>query len=461
MQHLSLLDLGFLITETKASPKHVGGLQIFKRPKGARSGFAQRLYRELLQASEVKAPYNQLIHLAPGALPQWRAAPSVALDQHLFLHALPRGQGDRKALYALVAELHEPLLDRRRPLWEMHLIDGLADGGFAVYLKMHHACADGVTMVRWVAQALSDSPDDRRLRPVWTIDHGGQRTRARGGSGQRLQAVGAQLLGAGRHALGVARLGAMLLLEGGRLTKNAVALPFVATPRTPLTGKATPGRQFASAMLPMARVDALRRRTRATLNHVALTCLDGALRHYLAELGVELKRPVVIQMPVNLRREGDRNAGNKIGIVLVELSPPTDDPYLRLRNVGYSLRGVRTMIDSVEPAAIETYTVLTQALATAADLLGLHALLPPMGNTLVSNVPGPKQPLYLKGAELLEMLPVSTLPAGNLLNITLFSYAGQLFFCLVATDELPDLQLLAGYVDRAFTELEAAVHGAA
>ncbi|MEB3012853.1 hypothetical protein VJI77_07625, partial [Parvimonas sp. D2] len=82
---------------------------------------------------------------------------------------------------------------------------------------------------------------------------------------------------------------------------------------------------------------------RATLNHVALTCLDGAMHRYLADEGVVLDRPITIQMPVNLRREGEKGAGNKIGIILVDLSPPTDDAYVRLRNVGYSLRNLRAM----------------------------------------------------------------------------------------------------------------------
>jgi diacylglycerol O-acyltransferase / wax synthase len=162
-------------------------------------------------------------------------------------------------------------------------------------------------------------------------------------------------------------------------------------------------------------------------------------------------------MPVNLRREGDKAAGNKIGIIQVELSAPTDDPYVRLRNIGFSLRNVRTMIDSVVPAAIESYTLITALVAQAAELMRLSNSLPPMGNTLVSNVPGPKKPLYIKGAKVEEIRPVSTLPPSNLLNITLFSYAGNLFFNLIATDDLPELPQLALDIEKAFAELEQAV----
>jgi WS/DGAT/MGAT family acyltransferase len=249
----------------------------------------------------------------------------------------------------------------------------------------------------------------------------------------------------------------MLALESVKLTKNAIALPFVTTAKTPLTGQVSSGRQFATAGISMARMEAIRKRTRSTLNHIALTCVDGALRRYLSDQGVDLDRPIIIQMPVNLRREGEKTAGNKIGIILVELSPPTDDPYIRLRNIGFSLRNVRTMIDNVAPEAIESYTIITGLIAQIAEMLKLSDNMPPMGNTLVSNVAGPKEHLYMRGAKMDEMHPISTLPPSNLLNVTLFSYAGNLFFGLIASDVLPNLPRLAQYVEEAFCELEQSV----
>lgn len=461
MSDLSLLDLGFFITETAASPKHVAGLLIFARPPRAGADFGRKLYETLGEHTDVKAPFNRLIRLSLTALPQWVDAESVDLAQHLHFHRLPAGANSRQALFDFVAALHEPMLDRRRPLWEVHLIDGLWDGHFALYQKMHHACADGVTMMRWTAQGLNDSAADRRLQPIWAIGHGGRSRQREGGANRLLQGAMHQLRTHSRRALGAGRLAAMLMLETLTLTRHAIALPFVSTARTPLTGQVTSGRQFSAAAVPMARVDALRQRTRSTVNHVALTCLDGALRRFLSELGVEIKGPLTIQMPVNLRSEGEKSAGNKIGIIQVELSPPTDDPLVRLRNVGFSLRSVRTMIDSVAPEGIEAYTIVTGLLAQGAELLRLSDTLPPTGNTLVSNVPGPKQQLYLMGAPLEEIHPLSTLPPSNLLNITLISYAGNLFFGLIATDRVPHLSTLANYVHDAFAELEQAVAGTA
>jgi hypothetical protein len=115
------------------------------------------------------------------------------------------------------------------------------------------------------------------------------------------------------------------------------------------------------------------------------------------------------------------------------------------------------MIDSVAPEAIESYTLITGIVGQLAEMLNLSNHLPPTGNTLVSNVPGPREHLYVLGARMEELHPISTLPPGNLLNITLFSYAGQLYFGLIATDELPELDRLSTYINEAFGELERAV----
>lgn len=461
MSRLSLLDLAFFVAESEASPKHVAGLHIHQIPKGAGAGFAKQLYEDFLEHTDVQPPFDRLIQfLSPTLMPSWSQAEAVNLRQHVFFHKLKAGANDRSALYALTARLHEPLLARDRPLWEVHVIGGLWDRRFAIYYKMHHAVADGITMTRWGVESLRTTAEDLTVTPVWSVDH----TRRGSGLGRKKRldqqvagTVWKQLTTNSKRAMGIGRLTAMLALEAVKLTKNAIALPFMASGGTPFTGNATPGRQFATATVPMARVDAIRKVARATLNHVALTCLDGAMHRYLADEGVTLDRPITIQMPVNLRREDEKRAGNKIGIILVDLSPPTDDAYVRLRNVGYSLRNVRAMIDAVAPEAVETYTLLTGLLGQIAGMLKLADVITPMGNTLVSNVPGPQHRLYLKGAPLLEMHPVSTLPATHLLNITLFSYAGTLYFGLIATDALPNLQRLAAYVEQEIATLERAV----
>ncbi|HOL64775.1 MAG TPA: wax ester/triacylglycerol synthase family O-acyltransferase [Accumulibacter sp.] len=457
MHKLSLLDLGFIIAESAASPKHVGGLMIFKRPPRAKAGFARELYRELLTCRTMQPPFNRVLQFSLTAMPVWRDSETVDLHEHLFYHRLPRGKNDRADLYAFVAGLHQPMLDRSRPLWQVHVIDGLSESRFALYVKMHHACADGVTMVRWTVAALATTPDDQQLRPLWSYQRQNDVERQQEQQARVARSLLDKCFGAGKHLLSLARLTAMMLLESAKLTRNAVSLPFVAEGQTPLTGQVTAGRQFTTACVTMERVRTICRHTRSTLNHVALTCLDGALHRYLRAEGVELQRPITIQMPVNLRKTGDTRGGNKIGIIQVQLSELTDDPYVRLRNIGFSLRNVRSMIDSVEPEAIESYTLITALIGQLVEMFRLSNYLPPVGNTLISNVPGPADYIYLRGARLEELHPISTLPPGNLLNITLFSYAGRLYFGLIASDELPNLDRLSAYVGEAFEDLERSV----
>jgi diacylglycerol O-acyltransferase / wax synthase len=457
MRKLSLLDFGFFVCETEASPKHVGGLMLCKRPAKANASFAKNLYKEYLSHTEVKAPFNRIITFTKTAMPRWQDAEDMDLKDHIFYHKLDAGEDERKSLYDFVAKLHEPMLDRSRPLWEMHIIDGLSDGRFAVYNKIHHSVTDGVTMVQWLADSLSKTSEDGVLTPVWTLNHGGYTVRRNKVVQDHLQAAWEEIGNATSRVVGISRLAAMLMLESVRLTKNAIAIPFISSTKTMLTGQVTSGRQFATAAVSMERVNAIRKLTRSTLNHVALTCMDGALRRYLSEEGVELFRPIVIQMPVNLREEGDTQAGNKLGIIQVEMSPATDDPYVRLRNIGFSLRNVRNMINSVAPEAIESYTIVTGLIAQIAETLKLSDKMPPMGNTLISNIAGPAKQMYLKGAVMEEMHPISTLPPSNLLNVTLFSYAGSLYFGMVATDALPNLDRLGRLVEEAFVELEDSI----
>jgi WS/DGAT/MGAT family acyltransferase len=457
MSRLSLLDLAFFLTESQESPKHVAGLMIFKKPSGSSARWVHNLAEELARHDQPVPPFNKVIDFRALGGPRWREAEHFAIEDHLFYHN-PETMLSEKQLFAYVAGLHEPLMDRSKPMWEYHLIDRVAGGRFAVYSKMHHAYADGVTMSRWGADSLNSTAGSRTLKAIWTLPEQG-----RGGEdaeASRRAIFGKLLRGLNnwRKILsGTAKLTTQLALEQVGLTKNAVALPFRAVEDTPLTGAVSAGRQFATAHVPMQRIKKLRAMTRCTLNHIALTCIDGALRRYLADSDIELERPLAIQMPVNLRDENDTVSGNKIGIVLVDLAPSDSDPYTRLREIGFTLRNVRNQIDGVPAIAVAQYTAVLAVIIELIQLLRLDRVLPAIADTLVSNVPGPSKPLYLKGAKMEQSLPISTLPPGNQLNITLYSYSGTLHFGLVAPREMENLERLGRYIEDAFIELEEAV----
>ena len=456
MSRLSFLDLAFFLTESAESPKHVAGLWIFKKPPGSSARWVHNLAQEFATYNQPVPPFDRVIDFQALGGPRWRTSEAFRIEEHLFYHN-PEAMLSERELFAYCAGLHEPLMDRSKPMWEFHIIDRVAGGRFAIYSKMHHADADGVTMSRWGAASLSTNAKSRQLTAIWQMEEANKHS---ADSAERNALFNRILRGFSdwrKILTGIGKLTTQLALEQVGLTRNAVALPFRAKEDTPLTGEVSAGRQFATAHVPMARIKKIRAMTRCTLNHIALTCIDGALRRYLADNGIELDRPLSIQMPVNLRDENDKVSGNKIGIVLVDLAPSTSDPYTRLREIGFTLRSVRNQIDGVPPIAVAQYTAVFAVLLELMQLLRLDRMLPSISDTLVSNVPGPAKALYMKGAKLEQLLPISTLPPGNQLNITLYSYSGTLHFGLVATPEVAELEQLGRYIEDAFVELEEAV----
>lgn len=458
MRKLSLLDLIFFVVESEDSPKHVAGLMRCKKPPKAPANYVKRLFEELRSHDNLTEPFNLVIEFVGLQGPHWKPCENFDIDEHLFYHRPKRSLSWLEAK-ELAAGFHEPLMDRSKPLWEFHVIDGIQGGRFAVYLKLHHAYADGMTMTSWLSRSLSESPEITDFTPVWELPPPRRKaSRERKPSltstlGKLTGQAWKQVLTAG----GIAKLSAQQYLERAGLTREAVALLFSTGKDTPMTGSATPGRSIATASVEMDRIGKLRKSTCSTLNHVALACIDGAMHRYLAESGIVLDHPISIQMPVNLRTDDDAPPGNKLGIALVDLAQPTDDPYRRLREIGYKLRNVKNQVAGVPGTSFEQFTILVAGVSEAIEKLQLTDRLPTNGHTVVSNVPGPVHPLYLEGSLVERMYPISTLAPGLRLNITMFSYGGVLHFGLVGTRDLEQLQDLADFIVEEFDALEEAV----
>ena len=455
MRNLSALDLAFLLTETEGSPKHVAGLMLCKTPKGAPGNFARKLVEELKTHDGLTEPFNLVVHFLGMKGPHWKQAEDFDIDEHVFYHK-PRKTSSWLEVKEFVARLHEPVMDRSRPLWEYHLIDGIEGGRFAVYTKIHHAYADGVTMANWLGKSLADSPEDMQLNPAWAFPAHRKKIRkdkpslltgtVRGLTRQSWN----QLLATG----GIAKLATQQFLERVGMTDGATSVPFSANDDTPLTGSSSPGRSIATTWVTMKEVKQLCKETRSTLNHVALSCIDGGLHRYLDETGNGIDHPITIQMPVNLRSDKKTKTGNQVGAVLVELANPTYDPHERLREVGYNLRNVKKQIEGVPGDSIEQYSILLALTGEVIERLKLSDRLPTYGHTLVSNLPGPRESLFIKGAKVEQMYPISTLLPGLHMNITLFSCGGILNIGIVATKDLPELDLLAQYIREEFRNLK-------
>jgi diacylglycerol O-acyltransferase len=458
MRELSALDLAFFIAESKESPKHVAGLMLFKKPPGSPTNFGRKLVEDLKTHQQLTEPFNLVIRFSGLTGPHWKTCDRFDVEQHVFYHKTKQTRTWKQAR-ELAARLHEPVMDRLKPLWEYHLIDHIDNGRFAVYFKVHHAYADGMTMTAWLNKTLSESADDLQLHPLWTtrIVKRSRRKKKAFSLAASIQGLNKatrdQVLTAG----GMIKLGTQQLLERTGITRKNVSLNFGTAHQAPLTGSATSGRKIATTCIPMDDMKNVCKATRSTLNHVALACIDGALHRYLEVTGHAVDHPLTIQMPVNLRNSDDSGSGNKLGVALVELANPTDDPVRRLQEVGYSLHNVKNQVANVRGDSMQQYTVMLALAGELLEKMKLSDRIPTNGHALVSNVPGPAHTLYLKGARLEQMYPVSVLVPGLRINITLFSYGGILNIGIVATRDLKELDHLADLIREEFKLLEAAI----
>jgi len=454
MNRLTPLDALFLGVETGELPAHVAGLQIFELPRGKGSAWLHALMDELRQRPP-GSPFNEKLRSRLAGLPDLVVDDEYDPEYHLRHTVLP-GPGSDEQLRSLLARLHANLLDRDRPLWEFYLIEGLENRRFAFYIKIHHAICDGATFSKWMSQSTSTTDSVEALRPIW------QRPRVRSSRTQRdgLEALQApvNLLAAARDmGLGLGQLTGKLLrrrlLEGDR----RVALP-LSSPNTALSAPPTASRNLAFTGFPLEVLKAMGRSVGATLNDVVLAICDAALLRYLSEQGQVPSRPLVAAVPVDLRAAGSEEEGNLVTSIQVKLGERNQNPRERLAAIAESMGTAKDMYAGIPAVATQAYSLGAAALGALGMGLHLEGIMPPPFNLIISNVPGPRETRYFGGARMLATYPISGIAPMNALNVTVYSYAGTLYFGLVAGRRaLPYLHDLKLCIDEVFEEYRAAL----
>ena len=456
---LKPLDASWLYVESRDTPMHVAGLNIFSLPPDAAPDFLARLVAQLKAAKTFAPPWNLRLKdsLLRGVLPEWEIDDGLDLEYHVRHSALPSPGGERE-LGVLVSRLHSHALDLSRPLWECHVIEGLENNRFALYTKMHHALIDGVGGIRMTARAFSASAGGSKVVPPWTIGVELRKRRARSDDDQTpstLERLREQLQQQVELVPQVA--GALAKIWRGKKPDDALATPFKA-PKSVLNDRVDGQRRFATQQYDLARLRAIAEAARVTLNDVVLAICAGALRRFLKEMNVLPRRSLTAGLPVSLRPKGDEQLGTAISFMLADLGTSIADPVKRLQWIHASTVGAKEHLQSLPKSGLNNYTMLFMAPYIMGMLTGAAGRIKPMFNLAISNVPGPDETLYLAGAKLEAMYPVSVLQHGQALNITCLSYAGKLNFGFTgARDALPHMQRLAVYTGDALDELEAAV----
>jgi WS/DGAT/MGAT family acyltransferase len=452
----SAMDLGFLFADTDQNPKHVGCLLEFELRQGSPRNFVRMLFKSYLSVTEVKAPFNTIpnIDITEGQI--WREV-DVILPEHIIYHSI--GQRERQHFdpNTFVAKLHETRLPRNKPLWEVHFIDKISRNKFGIYFKLHHAYGDGISLIKKLSRSLNTHIDDIAIKTLWSpsIDRAGDYQKPPNPSNSLKKIYDNNLLyQSGQAFVGMGKIAAQWGLVKMGVADSAISMPFSAQHIPGLTGAVTPGRQFATGTISMAQIRQICTHADCTVNQVLMTCVDMALHRYLGVIGSEYSIPITVQMPVSIRNKDDDSEGNKIGIVPVQMAKKKASNRIRFRDVGRALERVKRQIDVIHASSIVTFTLLSNVASMAAESLSLTDQLPPLAHTLVSNVPGPKSLLYLKGARLSALYPISVLAPGNYLNITFVSYAGRVYFGLVATQDLKHLKILCRFLTESISELK-------
>jgi len=450
---LNLLDLSFVLMETRQTPMHVAGLQTFLPPPGAPRDFPKQVYEYLRSFPVTAPPFNyRLRGVGPGRLlPSWDEVEKVDLDYHLRHSALPYPGGERE-LGILISRLHSNPMDMNRPLWEVHLIEGLHGGRFAMYGKLHHSLADGVSGVGLVN--FPEDPAQTRTPPTWAQERKrkprsgvapsgtmGVLPSALLGQAQALPSLLRGLAGSAKAAIG--------------LKDNPDFASLAEAPRTIFNTAITPQRRVATQSTSMARMKAIGEAAGGSINDVLLAACSGAMRRYLAEIDKLPKKSLICSIPVALPRDANQAGGNAISFANVKMGTDVADVRERFDVIRRSSAAGRDYLKQMSGTALIDYTVLISSPQMLTRVPGMSGRVPPIYNVIISNVPGPRSKLYFMGAEMEAYYPISALAHGQALNITVMSYAGGLYFGFTACHErVPHVQRLAVYTGEALDELE-------
>jgi diacylglycerol O-acyltransferase / wax synthase len=458
MQRLSGLDASFLYLETPTMHMHVAMVAVLDS-SGMPGGYDFERVHEYIDRG-VRTQPQLLRRLVEVPLkidhPVWLSEPKLDTLHHVRRIVCP-APGDLDALAALVGRIMSTPLDRARPLWEAWVIEGLEHGRFALIAKVHHAITDGVAGTQILSALFSALPDapPSPLRPDVV-----EAEPAAPSEFELLRDALAARIGRPKELVRMFKRTSNALLDFYERRRNpeheAGATVFDA-PRTRWNGPLSAQRAVAFARVSADEVKSIRKPFAATAHEVVLAICAGALRSYLFERGELPAAPLVAACPIATRSRGP--SGNRVSAMVTSLATHIEDPGERLLAIRQVTRGAKQEHDALGGDMLRSWAELaTPGLVTTAARLyskyRIAELHRPMFNLMISNVPGPRVPIYFAGAELVGSYPLGPISEGAALNITVMSYAKQVDFGFVTSPDLfDDLGALAARIPDAAREL--------
>lgn len=455
LDRLSAVDAAFLHQEGAATHMHIGGIARFAAPAPRFGDFLEHVRSRL----HLVPRYRQKLAVPPAGLgrQRWIDDPTFNLEYHVRHTALPQ-PGDDERLTLLGARVFSQRLDRTKPLWELWVVEGLPEGGWALISKTHHALVDGVSGVDLMTMLFDldaegreiDEQDPWQPRPEPSTAEL-TATSLAGSAAHALTLPVRALAGAAdpRRSIAAARQAAAGLGEVLKAGANPA-------PATPLNVPIGPHRRLAHVATRLDDFKLVKDELGGTVNDVVLTVVAGALRRWLHSRGLRTEGlELQACVPVSTRAPGDEGAaGNQITQIVAPLPVTIADPAERLAAVRDAMEGIKASKQALGAEIIASAqdfappTVLAQA-----SRLNFSSR---FYNLLVTNIPGPQIPLYVLGAKLERMFPIAFLGGDRALAVAVMSYDGSMDFGLIADlDELADLDVVAEGIEASLAELVA------
>ncbi len=447
------LDAVWLMMESSDTPMHVGVLAQFCKPRNAGKQYLREWVDAQRNDDDAIAPWNLRLSDPHPVLAAPRLFPERNLDMeyHLRHIALPEPGGQRE-LGAVVSRLHSQPLDRYKPLWELHLIEGLARDRFALYVKIHHALIDNVNAIPLVTSWLSESVRARKNTPLWqqsiTV------------SPETQEATQASLLEVWDKPLATAasigKASSGFFRDAFKAGSQRRFLTPFGTPRSTLNRRINAQRRFATWQFARSRIDFLADASDSTVNEILAYLCGSSLRRFFKEYNALPEESLIGAIPVSLAERSDALPGNAIAGLRVALGTHIGDPLTRLEAVKASVQEVARDRASLPADSVAPYVLMRATPTFASQTPGLGRFVPPLFNLSLSTTDAAATPLYLRGARLESIYSLNLLMQYSALSIDCVSYAGTYNIGFTgARDTLPHLQRLAVYLGLAADELQA------
>ncbi|NND67094.1 MAG: wax ester/triacylglycerol synthase family O-acyltransferase [Halioglobus sp.] len=452
MEKLNVLDRSFLRLESPRHPFHVAGLMLFKLPENAPKNAVRKLVKWAARLNTLWPILNKkLSHPEDLGKTGWVNEDNFRPERHVLHYALPQ-PGRMEDLLGLVSRAHERQLDLHRPLWEVHIIEGLPNNRFAIYCKVHHALLDGAAGMKMLNSLFSDSPavHDSPPADLPTVKPELPRSMLRG-----LEEAGRGILEQYRAIPELSSLFTQLGLDALRGKQHGMKLPFTA-PRSILNSETDSARRIILCDLPFPAVRKMGRKTGGSMNDVLLAVCGGALRRYLLEQDALPKKSLVAGLPVSIRRKEKADA-NQLSFILCPFFTDEADDLQRLQQVIKTTTEAKAKLATMSATAGQDFTNLIMMPTVVLTLAGATNV-PPAINAIFSNVPGSADKLYLEGAELESIYPFSVVTDGMGINLTVVSYDRKLCFAITSCPtQQPRIEHFDKHLKASYKALRAAI----